>query len=205
MASPLVAASSPRILDPHKKGHFNLQLSDKIMKTGNSSATFSSIKFNHKPQQTSQNRTATITPSAGHQYTLTLSDKDQDAETPNTHTYAGQRIRSKKSYVMIFDPAKQTCTLEPLSASYTFNLKSTSSEPSSAKFAQQYPQIQPPKGQGAADDTADLFDEDGKNGRGSDSEPDEANPYDYRHFLSQSRRGDAESAPSSPDALGGSG
>lgn len=204
MASPLVAASSPRILDPHKKGHFNLVLSERLTKPGSSPSTFNSVKFNHKPQQTSQSRTAILTPSADHQYTLTLSDKDKDTSDTGTYTFRGQRTRPKKSYVLIFDPTKQTCTLEPLSASYTFNLKSTPSKSSSTKPAHQYPQIQPPKGRDYPDGSTDLFDEDGRSAAGgSDSEPDADNPYDFRHFLSQSRR-DASSGPSSPDMGTGS-
>lgn len=223
MASPLVSASSPRILDPHKKGHFNLLLSERLTKPGSSPSTFNSVKctqlslyrfttftdtliitVNHKPQQTSQSRTATLTPSANHQYTLTLSDKDKDTGDTGTYTFRGQRTRPKKSYVLIFDPAKQTCTLEPLSASYTFNLKSTPSKSSSTKLAHQYPQIQPPKGRDYPDGSTDLFDEDGRGAAGeSDSEPDVDNPYDFRNFLSQSRR-DASSGPSSPDMGTGS-
>ncbi|OCL04658.1 hypothetical protein AOQ84DRAFT_300376 [Glonium stellatum] len=204
MASPLIAASSPRILDPHKKGHFNLQLSERLTKPGSGSNTFTSIKFNHKPQQTSQSRTATLAPSTDHQYTLTLSDKDKETSDTSAYTFRGQRTRPKKSYVLIFDPAKQTCTLEPLSASYTFNLKSTPTESSSTKLAQQYPQIQPPKGRDYPNGSTDLFDEDGGSAvGGSDSEPDADNPYDFRHFLSQSRR-DASSGPSSPDVGTGS-
>lgn len=44
MASPLVAASSPRVLDPQKKAHFNLQLSDRITKPKSSSGDYASVK-----------------------------------------------------------------------------------------------------------------------------------------------------------------
>ncbi|KAF2805285.1 uncharacterized protein BDZ99DRAFT_574880 [Mytilinidion resinicola] len=190
MASPGLAASSPRLVDPQKKAHFNIQLSDRITKPKNSAGEYSSVKFNRKPPQTASSRTSTISQSAGTQYSLTLSDKDKDTNDTNDYVFRGQKTQPKKSYVLIFDPAKQTATLEPLSATYTFNLKSTPTEPSSSKLAQRYPQIQPPKNNDSRDD--DLFD-DGKSVGASDSEPDAQNPYDWRHFLSR------DSGASSPD------
>ncbi|KAF2488985.1 hypothetical protein BU16DRAFT_586752 [Lophium mytilinum] len=192
MASPGLAASSPRLVDPQKKALFNIQLSDRVTKPKSSSGDFSSVKFNHKPPQTTSSRTSAISQSAGNQYSLTLSDKDKDTSDTSNYVFRGQKTQSKKSYVLIFDPAKQTATLEPLSSTYTFNLKSTPTESSSSKLAQRYPQIKPLKDHDSQDGADDLFD-DGKSVGGSDSEPDAQNPYDWRHFLSR------DSGASSPD------
>lgn len=132
-------------------------------------------------------RKATISnPGGGQNYSLTL--KDDDHGRTGKHTYKGQRTTSKKSYVLIFDPAKQTCTLEPLSAAYSFNLTSTPSEPSAAKLAQKHPQIQLQNGQSTLQD-------DGLFGEEDDAED---SPYDYRNFL-QPKEGSL-----SPDVLTGS-
>lgn len=98
MASPMVEGR----VDPHKKAHYILHISDRIAKKdGDSQAGgYSGVKCtsppptpplllitysisliltttdNHKPAQTTSTRTTTLTSSSNHAYALTLSDKN---------------------------------------------------------------------------------------------------------------------------------
>ncbi|KAF2175109.1 hypothetical protein K469DRAFT_702981 [Zopfia rhizophila CBS 207.26] len=201
MASPMVEGRSPRILDPHKKAHFNLHISDRITKSDASLGSFSSVKYNHKPAQTSQTRNTTLTSSSSaNQYTLKLEDKDGKKDG-DVFTFTGQKFAPKKSYVLIFDHSKQSVTLEPLSSTYTFNLSSKNSK----DIAQEYPKLYPRKQKSDAQDTDDLFDETGAGAEDEDPDPD--NPYDFRHFLKREKRGyESEyNLTSSPDYRTGTG
>lgn len=113
----------------------------------------------------------------------------------------------KKSYVLLFDPTAQKATLEPLSTTYTFNINSKNGlDISSAQ-----PKIYPRKQRDDVPDEPvadDLFGEDAGTG---DGDPDAANPFDFRHFLSAEKgnhnRGyESEyAAASSPDYRTGTG
>ena len=104
-----------------------------------------------------------------------MSIRDRESEA---YGYAGQSSPAKDSYVLIFDPNKQTCTLEPLATSFSFNLKSTPSESSASALSQKYPPI-PTEEEEAAREPEDLFDEEDESG------PSSKNPFDFRHFVDQ--------------------
>ncbi|KAF2732322.1 hypothetical protein EJ04DRAFT_554158 [Polyplosphaeria fusca] len=204
MASPMVEGRSPRVLDPYKKAHFSLHLSDRIVKGNSSTPSYSSLKFNHKPEQTTSTRNTTLTSSSSGRYTLTLDDKDGN-KNADMYTFTGTRAAGTKSYVLIFDPAAQKATLEPLSSTYTFNLATKNH----ADVSSSHPKLIPKKVKNDSQDTAgtdDLFDEGG--GDDLDDDPDPDNPYDFRHFLRKDgeKRGDeSEYNPSSPDYRTGTG
>jgi hypothetical protein len=139
---------------------------------------------NHKPNHSEGTRSTRITTRNATQSDLSITDQD-DGEISN-YKYAGQRGSTKNSYVLIFDQAKQTCTLEPLTSSYTFNITSTPWETSSAKLAQQYTQLQA-KAEDLANGTNGDLDED------PDGEADADNPYDFRHYLISAIRGPSPS------------
>jgi hypothetical protein len=182
-------------LEPHKKAHFNVQVSDRLTKGDTSLPAFSGVKYNHKPAQTSQSRSTTISANpSDRSYELTISDKNE-GKYDTIYRFTGQKSSSKKSYVLLFDPAKQTCTLEPLSSTYAFNLDAKNN----SKPKQAYPQI-PISNHGSQEDGSDEASE--------DAEPDPDNPYDFRHFIKKGSkngsRNDSDFA-SSPDYRTGTG
>jgi hypothetical protein len=145
---------------------------------------------NHKPKQTSTERVSKISSNKGNDYTLTIED-DGD-ERPEKYTYRGHKSTAKRSFVLVFDPAKQSCSLEPLSATYNFNLTSTPWEQSASKLEKQYPQLQPHKD--VKGENHDMIDEDG-------SEADDGgadNPYSYKNFLKKSASGAPKNVAATP-------
>ncbi|KAH7093643.1 hypothetical protein FB567DRAFT_177941 [Paraphoma chrysanthemicola] len=201
MASPMVESR----IEPHKKAHFTLHISDRIANDDSPRGSFSSVKYNHKPAQTSDSRTTTLKASSDTAYTLKLEDRASSGDK-DIFTFTGNRAAPKKSYVLLFDAASQKATLEPLSDSYTFNIATKNDR----NIASQYPKIYPKKnkdGQENQDGDDDLFGEavaDDESG-----EPDPNNPYDFRHFLSKEKekRGDESEYhfASSPDYRTGTG
>lgn len=97
-------------------------------------------------------------------YTLTLTPPSQPS--PNHIVYEGaQHIPKKTECILLFDPAKQTFTLEKLSSAFTFNAK---------VFANAHPPLplRPPVVDGDDDEI-------------SAEEKEDDNPFDYRHFLNK--------------------
>ncbi|KAF2704686.1 hypothetical protein K504DRAFT_460952 [Pleomassaria siparia CBS 279.74] len=208
MASPMVEGR----VDPHKKAHYSLHISDRIgrKESENDSGGYSGFKYNHKPAQTTSTRNTTLTSTSSHNYALKVEDSTGRSDgAKDIFRFTGQRsaTSSKSSYVLIFDPTSQKATLEPLSASYTFNLASKNGVdiPTST-----YPHIYPKKQKGeASQDTIgdeelfDLTSNDNEN-----DEPDPDNPYDFRHFLgavSEKKGNESEYMASSPDYRTGTG
>ena len=97
-------------------------------------------------------------------YTLTLTPPSQPSF--NHIVYEGaQHIPKKTECILLFDPAKQTFTLEKLSSAFTFNAK---------VFANAHPPLplRPPVVDGDDDEI-------------SAEEKEDDNPFDYRHFLNK--------------------
>jgi hypothetical protein len=107
---------------------------------------------------------------------------------------------------LLFDPASQKATLEPLSDSYTFNLSTKNNKSVSSEHAKIYPKKSKEEQQDG-DDEEDLFGEAAAEDEAGD--PDPSNPYDFRHFLGKDKekRGDESEyhAASSPDYRMGTG
>lgn len=204
MASPSVEARS---INPREKGHFNLHISDRIAKGDGSLGPFSSIKYNHKPAQGSSERSSTLTSTAADTYALTLQDNDGD-KTGDVFVFTGQKQVAKKQYVLLFDPASQRATLEPLSSTYTFNL----AKKNRANVSTTHPKIYPRKPKDEAvpppPESDNLFDEAAKDDDIS-RDPEADNPFDFRHFLGKDKdkRGDESPflLPNSPDSRAGTG
>lgn len=135
---------------------------------------------NHKPNLSSGTRSTNISAQGPSQSSLNITD-NEDGKT-SVYKYSGQQRKSKKSYVLIFNQDTQTCTLEPLSSTYNFNIHSTPWESSSSKLVQQYPQLQAKEEDHPGLDDADNIEE-----GVSDEEPDPDNPYDYRHYINIAR------------------
>ncbi|KAH8723480.1 RNA polymerase II transcription elongation factor-domain-containing protein [Phaeosphaeriaceae sp. PMI808] len=201
MASPTVESR----VEPHKKAHFTLHISDRIANNDTSRGSYSSVKYNHKPAQTSDHRTTTLTSTSTNTYNLRLEDKTSSGDK-DIFTFTGNRDATKKSYVLLFDPTSQRATLEPLSDSYVFNLSTRNNK----NISSQHSKIYPKKGkEGQQEDLGedDLFGEGGGDDEAGD--PDPNNPYDFRHFLGKEKekRGDESEyyAVSSPDSRAGTG
>ena len=162
---------------------------------------------NHKPTQTLDSRSTTLTsPSSTGLYNLRIDDTN-DSGDKDVFTFTGQKSQLKKSYVLIFDPSSQQATLEPLSSSYTFNLATKNGKDVSSQHAKIYPKKLKDDAHNK-DEEDDLFGEAAAtDNEGGDPDPD--NPYDFRHFLSKEKekRGDESDYKyaSSPDYRAGTG
>ncbi|KAH7383769.1 RNA polymerase II transcription elongation factor-domain-containing protein [Pyrenochaeta sp. MPI-SDFR-AT-0127] len=202
MASPVLESR----VEPHRKAQFSLHISDRIAKNDASVGDYSSVKYNHKPAQTSDKRTAKLTSSSTKTYKLRLEDSNASGDKSDIFTFTGQKSEPKKSYVLVFDPSSQQATLEPLSKSYTFNLATKNSKDVSTQYSKIYPK-KPKEGSQGKDDEDDLFGEAAGGDEAGDPDPD--NPYDFRHFLSKEKekRGDESEYhfASSPDYRTGTG
>lgn len=181
MASSLPATPNPHggmaAIDPHKKAQYSLRLSD--LELTNRPA-YNTVRFNHKPNLSEGTRATRLRALGEEAYALDIAD-DEDGTRSDYH-YEGRRKRQKTSFVLLFDPSTQSCVLQPLSASYNFNLSSTPWESSADKLKEQYPQAIDESGSSSADEALDpLFSD------ASDGEPDENNPFDWRHQLRRSK------------------
>jgi hypothetical protein len=135
---------------------------------------------------------------------LKLEDKNS-AGNKDIFTFTGNRTSAKKSYVLLFDPASQKATLEPLSDAYTFNLATRNNKDVSSEYSKIYPK-KSKEDQQNEEGEDDLFGE--AAGDDESGDPDPNNPYDFRHFLGKEKekRGDeSEYNVSSPDYRTGTG
>jgi hypothetical protein len=161
---------------------------------------------NHKPSQTSETRTTTLTSPSHDLHNLRLEDTSNAGSGKDIFTFTGQRSQPKKSYVLVFDPSSQQATLEPLSSSYTFNLATKNGKDVSSQHTKIYHKKTKDSSH-EKDDDEGLFGEAAAEDEGGDPDPD--NPYDFRHFLSKEKekRGDESEYhfASSPDYRTGTG
>ncbi|KAF9728870.1 hypothetical protein PMIN06_002436 [Paraphaeosphaeria minitans] len=198
MASPMVEGR----VDPHKKAHFTLHVSDAI--ADGEVGDYTSVKYNHKPAQTTSKRSTTLTAASANGYRLTLED-DKAGENKDVFVFTGQKTVPKKTYILLFDTNTQKATLEQLSSTYTFNIASKNGTDISSTHSKIYPRKQ----KDAPDDPAadDLFG--GNVDDNGDGDPDSNNPFDFRHFMNaeNTKNGnDSEYAfASSPDYRTGTG
>ncbi|KAH3909798.1 hypothetical protein HBH56_152470 [Parastagonospora nodorum] len=201
MASPMTESR----IEPHKKAHFSLHISDRIANGDAPRGGYSSVKYNHKPAQTSESRTTTLTSASPNKYNLRVEDKSSSGNK-DIFTFTGNRAATKKSYVLLFDPTSQKATLEPLSDAYTFNLATRNKKDVSSEYAKIYPKKSKEEQQQDEGDD-DLFGQ--ADGDDESGDPDASNPYDFRHFLSKEKekRGDESEYynASSPDNRAGTG
>jgi hypothetical protein len=115
--------------------------------------------------------------------------------------FTGQKSTpAKSSYVLLFDPASQKATLEPLASSYTFNLLTKNGVDVASTYPPIYHKKPKPSSQDAVEEA--LFDGDNEN-----EDPDADNPYDFRHFLGAvtAKGNDSEYNSNSPDYRTGTG
>lgn len=159
---------------------------------------------NHKPAQTSESRTTKLTSASSNTYNLKVEDRTGSREK-DIFTFTGNRVAPKKSYVLLFDPASQKATLEPLSDAYTFNIATKNDKNISSEYSKIYPKKNKESQQDDEGD-GDLFGEVVADDESGD--PDSNNPYDFRHFLDkekEKRSDDSEYHASSPEYRTGTG
>ncbi|KAH7412254.1 hypothetical protein DE146DRAFT_603127 [Phaeosphaeria sp. MPI-PUGE-AT-0046c] len=198
MASPMVESR----IEPHKKAHYSLHISDRIADGDSSHGAYSSVKYNHKPAQTSDSRTTTLSSASPNTYKLQVEDRTGPREK-DIFTFTGNRVASKKSYVLLLDPTSQKATLELLSDAYTFNIATRNDKNISSDYSKIYPK-KSKESQPDDHDEGDLFGEVVADDESGD--PDPSNPYDFRHFLDKEKRSDdSEYHVSSPDYRAGTG
>jgi hypothetical protein len=178
MASPAVLPSGGTV-DPHRKAQYRVQISQDLLDERTDGQSYSSVKLNHKPNHSGGSRTTKLRTSRENTTSLDIKDRE-DGETSIYH-YEGTKSSPKKSYVLVFDSETQTATLQPLTASYSLNLKSTPWKSSPKQLAEQYPQIHEQSDASDYGEGSDPF------GSVSDDEPDPDNPFDFRHFLDGAR------------------
>ncbi|KAJ4314233.1 hypothetical protein N0V94_006541, partial [Neodidymelliopsis sp. IMI 364377] len=118
--------------------------------------------------------------------------------------FNGARTAPAKSYVLLFDQTTQKATLERLDSTYTFNLATKNGVDISTQHTKLYPK-KPHKDSVHDRDEGgdeDLFGEQAAQGD-EGTEPDGANPYDFRHFLNAVKSKKSDEADkgyaSSPD------
>lgn len=226
MASPIVEGR----LDPHRKAHFTLHISDaiadgevgdytsvkcntrpmslpsfRLISLATSALLTPTLPDNHKPAQTTSKRSTTLTSTSANSYRLAIED-EKAGDKNDVFIFTGQRTTPKRSYILLFDPSEQKATLEPLSSTYTFNIASKNGTDISSTHSKIYPRKQKDD---APDEAAsdDLFGE--VAGDDVEADPDSKNPFDFRHFLNAEKiKGgdDSEYAfASSPDYRTGTG
>ncbi|KAL1610143.1 hypothetical protein SLS60_001808 [Paraconiothyrium brasiliense] len=225
MASPMVEGR----VDPHKKAHFTLHISDAI--ADGEVGDYTSVKCNtrpmslpscrlislatnalltqpspdnHKPPQTTSKRSTTLTSTSASNYSLAIED-EKAGDNKDVFIFTGQKTVPKKSYILLFDPNTQKATLEPLASTYTFNITSKNGSDISSTHSKIYPRKQKDD---APDEAVadDLFG--GDNDDNGDGDPDSNNPFDFRHFINAENKTGNESEnayASSPDYRTGTG
>ncbi|CAI6334188.1 unnamed protein product [Periconia digitata] len=200
MASPMVESR----VDPHKKAQYSLHISDQI--ADGEVGDYTSVRFNHKPAQTTASRNTKITSTSPNDYTLRIEDQ-KPSDGRDVFIFTGQKTVPKRSYILVFDPASQKATLEPLANTYTFNV----STKNGIDMSSTYPKIYPRKQKDDAQEPAPQEDIDDSRRDDVNITADAENPFDFRHFLSSgkdAKNGDESEynrGTSSPDYRTGTG
>ncbi|KAF2621938.1 hypothetical protein BU25DRAFT_495373 [Macroventuria anomochaeta] len=199
MASPMVDGR----VEPHRKATYTLDVSDQIRKEDRSGNGFSGVKYNHKPNLSTGTRTTHLSSSNSNAYNLSLRDTNTTGDN-DVFVFNGARTTPTKSYVLLFDQPTQKATLERLDNTYTFNLSTKNGADVSADYGKIYPKkAHKDSVHDKEEGEVDLFGEEQGDAANEGTEPDAANPYDFRHFLNavKSKKDTAEERgyASSPD------
>ncbi|CAK1356696.1 unnamed protein product [Cercospora beticola] len=177
----MAAAVQPGLIDLTGKSQaaFPIRLGASIEK--HSDATrFASIRYNHKPgfKQTVEVKASIEEGREGNELVLRAEDGE--------YTYRGSYGQDEGNFVLVLrgEGKEREMVLERLDGVHSFNLVSTPGEDDAATLQQKHPHLSD------AVEADDLFgDED------EDAPPDEANPFDYRHFLKAEPEKPASSQP----------
>lgn len=193
------AISNPQTIDPARNGKFSITVSERLLSEGQRPGRrFTSVQcmffarfllsrlikrflVNHKPKlATRPQKTILITSasSTSNKYNLAIRGDGDNSD----YLYTGTQQPSG-ACALIYDPTRQTFTLDKIATEFNFNLHSTPSDRSAKSLTAKYPQLEI----GVSD--PDSNDDSASNPQNSiDNTGDISNPYDYRHFLNKKRR-----------------
>ncbi|KAF7592519.1 hypothetical protein BBP40_012809 [Aspergillus hancockii] len=197
MAAPAVSTG---LIDPTKQAEYPIILSDRLSgRNGSSQSKLINIQYNYKTKSATAQQRSTITRSSQSRdhYNLTITDKTPNAEQ-NVLTYKyqgsvdpdqGVSEADVRNLVLVFDSHRKVFVLEPVATQLNFNLRSAPAK-TEKQLLDQYEQLRILQ----EDDQASGDDRASDHTSGNDDGPaDEANPYDYRHFLPKENAEDDKS------------
>ncbi|KAH6621728.1 RNA polymerase II transcription elongation factor-domain-containing protein [Boeremia exigua] len=199
MASPMVDGR----VEPHRKATYTLDVSEQIRREDGTGRGFNGVKYNHKPSLSSGTRTSKLKLADNNTYNLSMRDASSDGDK-DMFVFNGARTAPSKSYVLLFDQTTQKATLERLDSTYTFNLSTKNGSDVSSGYGKIYPKkAHKDSVHDREEGEVDLFGEEAGEEANEGTQPDAANPYDFRHFLNavKSKKETAEDRgyASSPD------
>ncbi|KAL8775509.1 MAG: hypothetical protein Q9209_000005 [Squamulea sp. 1 TL-2023] len=123
---------------------------------------------------------------------LTIKDQEDDGE----YNYTGVQHDSG-ACALIYNASTKAFVLEKLNVDIALNLQTSPFNTDRNEVTSQYPQLDTGVSDVESDDGTQIE----PSYKGSDpSEPDMANPYDYRHFLKRRRTSSPEAQQPRPDA-----
>lgn len=196
--SPALSGSqTSSIIDPHQPAEYPVLLGDAFKDGRHKFPASLSARFNWKAQKSSsiaRMHLETSKSTSESTYNLTIEDhlhKDKPykyaGHVPDSST-TGRSAEGKdgpeQSLALVWDPARSAFLLEPISASLEFNLVSAPGQSQREIEARKKLPTSRSK-----DSEAEVKRPTGptKLSSESDSDPDESNPYDFRHFLAEAR------------------
>ncbi|OAP59436.1 hypothetical protein AYL99_06734 [Fonsecaea erecta] len=192
MASPAIHPSKPpsSLVDPRQSGDYPIILGDSLKADAKAQDLFLNIRYNWQPKSGFDTRQSRLT-KAGERFLLDVSDGGDSA---GEYQYVGKSLAGPsgegasedqpRSLALVFDPSKSAFVLEAISASLDMNLKAAPGM--SSKEARELPQL-PGHAKSSTKQPSAANGHTGPAPSSDDETPDPANPYDFRHFLSEAR------------------
>ncbi|KAI9744501.1 MAG: hypothetical protein M1818_002030 [Claussenomyces sp. TS43310] len=104
-------------IDIDKPGKYKVVLSP-ALRGKQTKEVYTGIRYNHKPDFSSDTETTQLNPSSGNDGNFSLSFSDGDEQ----YRYAGSRNSGDGQYVLIFDPAEKHFVLHQMDSSFDMNL-----------------------------------------------------------------------------------
>ncbi|EEY14588.1 conserved hypothetical protein [Verticillium alfalfae VaMs.102] len=125
------------LIDPTKLGKYPVLLSDTLLGRTQKDV-FTSVRYNHKPQLSSDQAPALArlkpeTPGTRDNFELSYSDAG------GTYGYAGTRSTDSNQYVLYFDDAKKAFILDRVDSTFNMNLTRTPETTDPERLRQQRP------------------------------------------------------------------
>ncbi|KAL9619080.1 MAG: hypothetical protein Q9160_006256 [Pyrenula sp. 1 TL-2023] len=206
-ASPGLRPTPGGQLDPTRQAEYPIRLGSKLSGKNNSRDNrFVAVRYNYRPKHTLNQKSKVVkAPSSATALNLTLEDTPNDTSGPITYKYSGSvDPKSKTSekhltaLALVFDSSRNEFVAEPVTSELNFNI--TSGPGQKARSRAQLDTIgdtSPEHGSEQEDDG--LF---GGNGDANDAgPPDKSNPFDYRHFLEQTKKEAAAAAAAASNTV----
>ncbi|GAB7366140.1 hypothetical protein MBLNU230_g7702t1 [Neophaeotheca triangularis] len=160
---------------------------------GDRKARWNSIRYNHKPRsRNGKELGGRIKPGKDGDAVLSLRERG-GGDGDGVFWYRGQGRQEEDNYVLVLkgEGDGREMVLEKLGGGYTFNLFREPEERDAGKLEQKHPHISlHEQEQGGACAIADE-------GADDNGEPDDSNPFDFRHFLKSQPQAPARTTGSS--------